>query len=445
MVVTDVCQATAEDVERALALAVAARPALAAQPRGERRQLLTRMAQGLAEQLEPLARTMALEAGKPIALARGEVKRAIETFTQAAAEAVSARGEVVGVDLDASTRGATCVVERAPAGVVVGISPFNFPLNLAAHKVAPALAVGAPLLLKPPPQAPSAALVLGELAARAGALPGALSVLPCPNALAEVLATDGRVRVLSFTGSGKAGWHLRAKAAARVLLELGGAAGAIVCEDADVEPAAAALAASAFAYAGQVCISVQRIVVHRAVERAFTQALLAHTARLAVGDPLEDECRVGPVIDDGAATRITSWVDEAVAAGARVLCGHTREGRLLQPTVVAGVSHAAKLWREEVFGPVVVLEAYDDFEQALASVNDSPWGLQAAIFTHDLRRVRRAYEALEVGGLVVNDSPSFRSDGMPYGGLKGSGLGREGVRYAMEELTEPRALITLRG
>jgi len=444
--VAEVALADEAAIEEALARAAACRPALARSTTGARRAWLTAIAAGIAARDEELARAIALEAGKPIAFARGEVKRAVETFTLAAAETTGRRDEGVPIDLDARSEGHDCVVRRVPAGVVVAISPFNFPLNLAAHKVAPALAVGAPCILKPPPQAPSAGLMLAEIAAAAGVPEGALSVLPCDNALAERLATDPRVAVVSFTGSAAVGWHLKQKVGrARVLLELGGNAAAVVCADADLDRAARALAGSAFAYAGQVCISTQRILVHQDVADAFTARLIDATDALALGDPLDARTALGPVIDDRAAERISARLDDARARGARVLLGGAREGRLIPAHVLEGVPRDAALHREEIFGPVVVLDRFTDFEAALDAVNDSDWGLQAALFTRDLRRVQRASEALEVGGLIINDSPSFRSDAYPYGGVKGSGLGREGLRAAMVELTEPRAIVTARG
>ena len=444
--VADVSQAGAPEVEEALARASAAREPFAASTAGQRRSWLTAIARGIGERTEEIARSIALEAGKPIVPARAEVRRAVETFTQAAAEVTAHRGEVVPIDLDEASRGYDCVVRKVPAGVAVAISPFNFPLNLGAHKVAPALAVGAPIIWKPPPQAPSAALIVAEVAAQAGLPEGALSVLPCDNALAETLATDPRVRVVSFTGSAKVGWHLREKAArAKVVLELGGNAAAVVFDDADLDWAAQRIALSAFNYAGQVCISVQRIFVAEKVREAFTAKLLERTLALSMGDPLDEKTVIGPVIDDKAAERITSWIDEAKKRGAKELCGGARSGRMLPATILSGVPSDATLVREEVFGPVALLDGFSDDAQAYARVNDSPWGLQAAIFTHDLRRVRRASEVIEVGGLIVNDSPSFRSDAYPYGGVKGSGMGREGVRYAMEDFTEPRAIVTARG
>ncbi|HZJ55903.1 MAG TPA: aldehyde dehydrogenase family protein, partial [Myxococcaceae bacterium] len=320
--------------------------------------------------------------------------------------------------------------------------PFNFPLNLGAHKVAPALAVGAPIIVKPPPQAPGAQLLLAEIAQQAGADPAAFQVVTCDNTIAERLATDPRVRVLSFTGSAGVGWALKQKAPGQVLLELGGNAAALVAADADLDWAAERCVSAGFGYAGQVCIKVQRIFVEAPVHAAFLDKLLARAKQVPTGDPANERTVCGPVIDDRSAARITEWVDEAVAGGARVLTGHRREGRLLQPTVLADVPEQSRAAREEIFGPVVTLGQVSDWEAGLRAVNSGQYGLQAGVFTRDLRRAREAFHRLEVGGVIVNDAPNLRSDNMPYGGVKRSGLGREGVRYAMDELTEERVLVT---
>jgi len=440
-VVATVAQASKEQVERALVFAVTGRRRLLRQSAGQRREVLTGIAAGLKQRADELAGLISAEAGKPLAAARVEVLRAVETFTLAAAELTRFGGELVPVDLVASAAGAEAEVRRFPAGVVVGIVPFNFPLNLGAHKVAPALAVGAPIIVKPPPQAPSAMLLLGELALAAGADPAAMQVLCCDNAVAEALATDERVRVTSFTGSARVGWHLKSLVKGRAVLELGGNAAAIVCEDADLAQAAKALALSGFGFAGQVCIKVQRVVVEAPVWERFTQAFLAQVDALAVGDPSLPATVVGPLIDAAAAARVEAWVDEAVAAGAQVLRRGQREGNLVPPVVLAEVPRFQKVYSQEVFGPVVVLEQVEGFDAALDAVNDSAYGLQAAVFTGQLKKVRRAFRELEVGGVIVNDAPSFRSDAMPYGGVKGSGLGREGVRSAMLDFTEERVLV----
>lgn len=436
-----VAQASYAQAQRALSFASARRASLAGASTGKRRQVLQRIVEGLERRRLDFVDVIVHEAGKPLSAARAEVARAIETFSLSAAELSRFGGELVPVDLFPGSDGTTAEVRRVPAGVVMGLVPFNFPLNLGAHKVAPALAVGAPIIIKPPPQAPSAMLLLGELVLEAGADPGALQVLPCAVDVAEPLATDPRVRVLSFTGSVKVGWHLKAKAQGHVLLELGGNAAAIVRPDAVLDAAAKKLAQGAFVNAGQVCIKVQRIVVEAPAWDAFQTAFLREVDHLVVGNPADEATVVGPVIDEANARRIDAWVDEAVAGGATVLRRGTRQGALLPPIALTDVRREAKVYAEEVFGPVVVLEKVASFDEALEAVNSSRYGLQASLFTNELSAVRKAFAGLEVGGLIVNDAPSFRSDNMPYGGVKDSGLGREGVRYAMHDFTEARVLV----
>ncbi len=440
-VVARVAQATTAHADRALRAARAALPRLRALSGGERRAVLFGVARGLERRGDEFVEAIVREAGKPRAAARVELARAVETFTLAASELARYGGEIVPVDLAPGAEGTVCEVRRFAAGVVVGIVPFNFPLNLGAHKVAPALAVGAPIIVKPPPQAPSAQILLAELALEAGADPAALQVLPCDNSVAEALATDPRVRVVSFTGSARVGWRLKAAARGKVVLELGGNAAAIVCADADLDAAAARLAAGAFAYAGQVCIKAQRVVVEAPAYDAFVAKFVEKAKSLAVGDPARDDTVVGPVVDEASAKRIETWVREALARGAKALCGGAREGRLWPPTVLADVPRDAKAYAEEIFGPVALVERAADFDAALDAVNAGEYGLQAGLFTFDIRKIRRAFAALDVGGVVVNDAPSFRSDNMPYGGNKASGLGREGVRYAMHELSDERVLV----
>jgi glyceraldehyde-3-phosphate dehydrogenase (NADP+) len=428
-----VAQASEAQAQAALAFAFDARPRLQAQSTGARRTVLEGIASGLLARARDFEELICHQAGKPRALARAEVHRAIEVFRLAAAELSRFGGSVVPVE---------CEVRRFPAGVVVGIVPFNFPLNLGAHKVAPALAVGAPIVVKPPPQAPGAQLLLAELAQAAGADPAALQVLPCENSIAEQLATSPQVRVLSFTGSAKVGWHLKQRAPGRVVLELGGNAAVLVSADAELDWAAERCVAGGFGYAGQVCIKVQRIFVERPVYQAFLERFLARARAVQSGDPSEEATLCGPVIDDASAERITAWVDEAVALGARTLLGGQRQGRLIAPTVLVDVPPSVRVAREEVFGPVVAVWPVDSWEAGLEAVNATDYGLQAGIFTRSLANVRSAFHRLEVGGVIVNDAPSYRSDNYPYGGVKASGLGREGVRSAMEELTEERVLVT---
>jgi acyl-CoA reductase-like NAD-dependent aldehyde dehydrogenase len=437
-----VAQASDSQAVAALAFAHESRGRLAAQSTGKRRAVLEAMAQGLLARARDFEDVICHQAGKPRTLARTEVRRATEVFRLAAAELSRFGGRIIPVDLDDASTGVECEVRRFPAGVVVGIVPFNFPLNLGAHKVAPAMAVGAPIIVKPPPQAPGAQLLLAELAQAAGADPAALQVLPCDNSVAEQLATSPKARVLSFTGSAKVGWHLKQKAPGRVLLELGGNAAVLVAADADLDWAAERCVAGGFGYAGQVCIKVQRIYVERPVYASFLERFVARAATVRAADPSLESTLCGPVIDDVSAERISAWVQEALARGARLALGGSRQGRLLAPTVLLDVPADAKVAREEVFGPVVAAWPVDSFEAGLEAVNQGDYGLQAGVFTQSLAQARSAFHHLEVGGVIVNDAPSYRSDNYPYGGVKQSGLGREGVRSAMEELTEERVLVT---
>jgi glyceraldehyde-3-phosphate dehydrogenase (NADP+) len=391
---------------------------------------------------EELARLITAESAKPIALARAEVTRAISTFSLAAAEALRfPNGEVLPLDVVASGEGYYGTATRVTAGAVLGICPFNFPLNLVAHKVAPALAVGAPVLIKPAPQAPLTALRLGQLflesADAANVDPRLLQILAMPVDVASTLAVAPDFALLSFTGSASVGWQLKAQCGQkRIALELGGNAPAIVHSDADLDYAVQRCAIGAFAAAGQVCIKVQRILIHRPVYLRFRSAFLEKVLNLGIGDPLLDSTLVGPVIDQRSAHRINQWVEEAVQKGARHLLPPRRENNLLWPMVLESVPTQCRLAQEEVFGPVVLLEPYDRFGEALEKANQGQYGLQVGVFTSDLGRTRRATEGLDFGGVIINDVPMFRVDNFPYGGVKASGLGREGIRYAMEDMTE---------
>jgi acyl-CoA reductase-like NAD-dependent aldehyde dehydrogenase len=433
----------AAEVDRAIGAAVEAFESARHLSAYRKRAMLRRIAEGIRARGDELADLITAESGKPITFAQAEVGRAVTTFSLAADELSRFGGEVIPVDIEEAFEGYQCVVRRFPLGPISAISPFNFPLNLVAHKVAPALAVGSAVVLKPPPQAPLTSFLLAEIVESAGALPGRLNVVHCHPPDAELLATDPRPRMLTFTGSAEVGWRLKSLSGQkRVTLELGGNAGAIVHEDADLDWAARRSALGAFAYAGQICISVQRLFVHDAVYSDFRDRFVEAARALPTGDPRDPATVVGPVIDDRAAERVVAWVDEARAAGARVLTGGGREGRLVAPTVLEEVDPDLRVSSEEVFGPVVVLDRYADFEEAVRRVDASRYGLQAAVFTHDERRIRHAFAEIEVGGLIVNDYPLVRVDNFPYGGVKASGLGREGVRYAMEEMTEPRVLVT---
>jgi acyl-CoA reductase-like NAD-dependent aldehyde dehydrogenase len=449
-------QASSEQLERALAAADRAGKDFRKISRFGRSRLLSLMARGLETRRAELAAVIVAEAGKPLTLADGEVGRAIVTFTLAAEEAKRLGGEIVPVDLDSGGRAYSPAVSRwAPRGPVLAIAPFNFPLNLIAHKVAPALAVGASVVVKPPPQAPGAARMLAEIFAEAAAgasdarekIPSAaLQVLSGANDVVAKAVADPRISILSFTGSDKVGWMLQSKAVRKkVILELGGNAAVVVAADADLSRAAARCAFGGFAYAGQVCISVQRVLVQKSVAARFTELLLSETAKIACGDPARPEVLVGPLIDAAAADRVMAWIEEARRGGAKVLCGGARAGNVIAPAVLSGVKPDAKLSCEEAFGPVVVLDEYDALDDAIASVNSSRFGLQAGLFTDGAAAIRRATEELEVGGLMVNEVPTYRADNMPYGGLKDSGLGREGVRYTMEEYCERRTVVVWHG
>ncbi|MBI5837996.1 MAG: aldehyde dehydrogenase family protein [Candidatus Eisenbacteria bacterium] len=435
-------QAGPREMERALEAASLAEPALAAWPRHARAAVLAEVARLLRRDGELLAGMIVREAGKPLRFARLEVDRAVRTFAWAAVEALQPLGEAHAMDVEPGGEDYLARTERFPVGVVAAITPFNFPLNLVAHKVAPAVAAGNPVIVKPPPQAPSAALHLGRLVVEAGAPPASIQVLPCGADVAQALATDPRVKLLSFTGSDAVGWKLRALASGRrCVLELGGDAAAVVHGDADLEWAAVRLALGAFLYAGQVCISVQRVLVERGALRRFAR-LFAHAAEdLAVGDPADPATVVGPMIDAAAQDRVRSWTAEAVRGGAKTLLAAERRGPVLTPCILEDAPGDSRLAREEVFGPVALVEGYDDFEAALDRVNHSRYGLQAAVFTSDPGRAERAFRRLEVGAVVVNDYPTLRFDHLPYGGVKASGQGREGVRAAMREMTEPRLLL----
>jgi glyceraldehyde-3-phosphate dehydrogenase (NADP+) len=440
--VADICLAGKAEADEAAARAVEAAPAMRRLPAHVRAGALRTIAGRLAARQDEVARMLTAESGKPITDARREVGRAVQTFTIAAEEAARIAGDVIPMDLTPGMDRHLSLTRRVPVGPVLGITPFNFPLNLVAHKVAPCLAAGNPMVLKPAPQTPLTSLLLAEMVLEAGLPPGALSVVPCENAVAEQMVTDERFKVLSFTGSAAVGWMLKAKSGKkRVLLELGGNAGVIVEPDADVALAAQRCAAGGYAYSGQTCISVQRVFVHESVYDRFVDQFVTRVKGLATGDPGDDATVIGPLIDEAAARRVEQWIQEAVAQGARVLAGGKRSGSVVEATVLADVTPAMKVSCREVFGPVVAVSRYQDFAAALASLNESDYGLQAGVFTQDIDRIFRAYHELEVGAVLANEIPTFRAEHMPYGGVKDSGLGREGVRYAIEEMTELKLLI----
>ena len=441
-VATRVALADAKTIDRAIELAAAATGAMAALPSHRRASVLHHCARRFQERSEELAEALCVEAGKTIKDSRGEVTRLVDTFRVAAEEATRIGGEVMSLDISARAEGYRGQWRRVPIGPVSLISPFNFPLNLAAHKVAPAIAAGCPWVLKPASLTPIGALMIGEVLAETDLPRGSWSILPCPRAGAEQLTTDERFKLLSFTGSPDVGWALKAKAGKKkVVLELGGNAACIVDEGADLDTVIPRLSFGAFYQSGQSCISVQRILAHRSLYAALKGRLVAAANALVVGDPKQEATSLGPIISEKEAARIEKWIAEAVDGGATLLCGGSREGAMMPAAVLEGVPPELPLSAEEVFGPVVLLEPFDDFEDALRRVNTSRYGLQAGVFTNDLRRAYRAWDALEVGGVIINDVPSWRVDHMPYGGVKDSGLGREGVRFAIEDMTEIRLLV----
>ena len=412
-------------------------------PAHRRAELLERVAELLAERHDDLARTICLEAGKPMKAARLEATRAVSTYRSAAVAARTLAGEIVPMDASPAGEGKLAFTIRVPLGVVGAISPFNFPLNLVAHKVAPALAAGCAVVLKPASQTPLSALLLAELEDEAGVPAGWLNVVAGPaSEIGDVLVEDERVRMLTFTGSGDVGWGLRARAARKkVSLELGNATPVLVEADADVEDAAAKLAAHAFSFAGQSCISVQRIYVRRAVYDELLARFLPKVEALRVGDPADEETDVGPVIDDDAKERVRAWVEEARDGGATLLAGGDEENGLLRPTVLAGVTPEMKVSCEEVFGPVCTVVAYETLEEGIRLANATRYGLQAGIFTASVDAALVAAQGLEFGGVVVNEAPTFRADQMPYGGVKASGNTKEGPSYAVREMTEERLVV----
>lgn len=443
-VIASVCQATAVDAEEACAAAEKVFAETRRLSSGERFAICHAIANKLHKEQADLARGIALEAGKPLADALKEVTRAIETFRVAAEEAKRIGGSVQPLDWTPTGMEGQRMsfARRFPIGPILGITPFNFPLNLVAHKVAPALASGNPILIKPAPQTPMTALRLGQIVVEAGWPKGGISVLPCSNEVAAQLVADPRPRMLSFTGSAAVGWQLKAQAGKkRVTLELGGNAAVLVHDDADLELAAQRIVAGGFAYAGQSCISVQRVYVQNSRWQTLAQKIVDAVDQLVTGDPLAEGTQVGPMISEAAAERAEEWISEAVAEGARLLTGGDRKGSLLQPTVLARTTPKSLVTKEEVFAPLVVINPYETFEDGLAMINSSRYGLQAAVFTRDFRRIMQAWRELEVGAVLVNESTAWRADQMPYGGVKDSGIGREGLQAAIQEMTEERLLI----
>jgi glyceraldehyde-3-phosphate dehydrogenase (NADP+) len=439
--VASVHRAGPAELERAISAAVAAFEATRKLPAHERATILRAISDGITARSDELARSIAEEAGKPIKQARVEVGRSAFTFAQAAEEATRIHGELLNLDAHPNGAGRQGIVRRFPIGPIAAITPFNFPINLVSHKLAPAIAAGCPVVLKPASQTPITALKLAEIIAAASWPAGALAVLPMQSADAAPLVEDERIKLLTFTGSPAVGWELKGRAGRkRVTLELGGNAGVIVHRDADLPLAASRCVMGGFSYAGQTCISVQRIFVHEESYESFMDAFVPAVQALKLGDPLDEDSDLSALISLGDAQRVETWLAEARAAGAEVLLGGGVRDALVEPTIVVKAGPELRINCQEVFAPVVTVQTYAEFEQALAAVNGSDYGLQAGVFTNDLKLAWRAFEALEVGGVIVNDVPTWRVDHMPYGGVKQSGFGREGLRYAIEEMTEMRLL-----
>jgi acyl-CoA reductase-like NAD-dependent aldehyde dehydrogenase len=440
-----VARADRPAIEQAIAAAAQVFDQTRKLPAYKRQAVLLQLVQQVEQRRDELAQVLAVEVGKPIKDSRGEVTRLIDTLRISAEEAVRIGGEWLPLDISPRAEMYQAVVRRFPVGPCAFITPFNFPLNLVAHKIGPAIAVGCPWILKPASATPISALMLGEMLAQTEWPRAAFSILPCAGAEAEPLVTDDRIGKLSFTGSAEVGWSIRARAGRkRVTLELGGNAACIVDRGADVDYAADRITLGAFYQSGQSCISVQRVLIHRDVYEALVPKLVERARRLKLGDPLDEETALGPLITPEDAQRVEQWIGEAVAAGASVLCGGARHGACMEATYVANVDPRQPLSCQEVFGPVAVLGRFEDFADAVRMANDSRYGLQAGVFTPDLEHAWYAYEELEVGGVVINDVPSTRVDSMPYGGVKESGMGREGVRYAIEEMTERRLMVLTR-
>ncbi|PAL23156.1 aldehyde dehydrogenase family protein [Sphingopyxis sp. GW247-27LB] len=438
--------ATPDVIDEAIAGAVRAAEPMARLASFEKQDVLNHCVGRFRERFDELAYALCVEAGKPIADAEGEVTRLIDTFRIAAEEAVRNYGEVQPLDISARAKGYMGMWKRVPIGPCSFISPFNFPLNLAAHKIAPAIAMGCPFVMKPASMTPLGAIIMGEVLAECDILPeGAFSILPATRDGADLFTTDERLKLLSFTGSPAVGWDLKAKAGKKkVILELGGNAAVIVDRDADLDHALARIIFGAFYQSGQSCIGVQRIIIHADIYDKFRDMLVEKTKMLVAGDPKDRKTFIGPMISEKEAARLGGWIDEAVAGGAKLLVGGQRDGAMLEATLLEDVDRGAKAYREEAFGPLAILSKFTDWDAALAEINDSKFGLQAGLFTRDINQVLEAWDRLEVGGVVVNDVSSYRVDNMPYGGVKDSGLGREGIRFAMEDMSEIRNLVIRR-
>jgi acyl-CoA reductase-like NAD-dependent aldehyde dehydrogenase len=443
-VATRVALADAHAIDEAIGLAVAAMPDMRAFPPFKRQAVLEHCVKRFRERSDEMAMALCIEAGKPINDSRGEVTRLIDTFKVAAEESVRIDGEILNLEISPRAKGYHGYVKRVSIGPCSFISPFNFPLNLAAHKVAPAIAAGVPFVMKPASRTPIGALIIGEVLAETDLPKGAFSILPAHRDGADLFTTDERFKLLSFTGSPAVGWELKAKAGKKkVILELGGNAAAIVDSDqgGKLDYVVDRLAFGAFYQSGQSCIGVQRILVHASLYDDLREKLIEKTKSLRMGDPKDEKTFVGPMISESESKRLAGWMENAVKAGAKIIAGGKVDGAMFEATLLENVGRDSDLYRKEAFGPVAILEKFDNFDDALDTVNDSDFGLQAGIFTDSLAHAHEAWNSLEVGGVVINDVPSFRVDNMPYGGVKDSGLGREGIRYAIEDMTEARLMV----
>jgi acyl-CoA reductase-like NAD-dependent aldehyde dehydrogenase len=441
-VATKVALADAKVIDEAIDAAERSQKLLNKMPAYKRQQVLEHCVARFKERFDELAHALCIEAGKPIKDARGEVTRLIDTFKIAAEESVRIEGEVMNLEITERAKGYQGQYKKVPIGPCSFISPFNFPLNLAAHKVAPAIAAGCAFVLKPASRTPIGALIIGEVLAETDLPEGAFSILPCSRDGADLFTTDDRFKLLSFTGSPGVGWDLKAKAGKKpVILELGGNAGCIVDHDSDIDDAVERIVFGAYYQSGQSCISVQRVYVHASIYSEFKEKYTAKVTNLVHGDPLNEDTFIGPMISESEAKRLEGWVIEAVNSGAKLLCGGKRKGLMLEATLLEDVPADSDINAEEAFGPVSVISKFSDFDEALELVNNSQFGLQAGIFTRDIYKAHKAWDSLDVGGVVIGDVPSWRVDNMPYGGVKESGLGREGIKFAIEDMTEIRLMV----
>ena len=438
----EVCLADSIEIDKAINLAEEAFKKTRVLPSYQRSRICAEVASGIQDRSDEFSKIIAQESGKPLIYARAEVARSVSTFEIASQEALRLDGEMLTLDITESAHGKAGLTRRFPIGPIAGISPFNFPLNLVAHKVAPALACGNPIIIKPASSTPLTALLLGEIVQNTQAIEGSLSVLPCTSKNATPLVEDPRLKMVTFTGSPKVGWDIKKRAGRKkVVLELGGNAGVIVEPDAEIDLAAKKIAFGAFVYSGQVCISIQRVYIHASKYDDFLESLISETQAFRPGDPLDEKVTMGPMIDLENAERIESWVNEAVAEGAKIQTGGKRDKSYYPPTILTHVNPHLPVACSEAFGPILIVNSYTNFNDAIKAVNNTDFGLQAGVFTNNMNKALGAFNQLDVGGVVINDIPTFRVDNMPYGGVKDSGFGREGIKYSLREMTEIKLLV----